>query len=220
MTHKAGESRVCGAVAGVPSTNFVVGALQFNSLTNQLYRDNGSTMSAIGTGDHGNLTGLGDNDHTQYIRVGTEDDVSALTVPSVIGLKQDSGSYADADVMPRALHIGTDPSGGAMHDNGVFDGAGLATSSLRASKLKLTTTTDPSARSTSKNDLFEITLGARAFLPSFSATGVNCIIDILPIVLAEGSWENDYVARFTLDVRDISPNPGTISMSVANWSDV
>jgi len=125
VTHKAGECTVCLVTNETPVTTFTVGGIQYNTDNNALYRDTGSIMNAVAGKDHGALINLlAEDAHTQYIVInksGGVETFTTLTVPSIIGLDTSEADYtADNFVMPQVLHLGTDPSGGAKHDDGTF----------------------------------------------------------------------------------------------------
>lgn len=69
---KAGKAAVCfyGTTAEINAlTGMSVGALAWDSTTNQLKRWNGASWEVLAVKDHGELLGLGDDDHTQYLHL-------------------------------------------------------------------------------------------------------------------------------------------------------
>lgn len=126
-THKEGECTVVLMDDESPTALNLVGALGCNYTDSVLYRDRGAGLGfeAICGLDHESLLNLTDEDcHIQYVKCsGGSPTVTDVTVSAgyvLTGLSTSAVDYSGAEIMPYGLHIGTDVSGGAKHDDNVI----------------------------------------------------------------------------------------------------
>ena len=120
MSHKVGESSVVGVPEETPVSEGVDGALQYDEETGELKRDTSLAMEIITSQDHGDFTGLTDDDHTIYIKAGGDTITGGLSVPSLTGLPTSLTSVAEGDALSRGLHLSDHTDGGADHNAGVI----------------------------------------------------------------------------------------------------
>lgn len=119
VLHRLGECSVIKILDSddTPSSEYVEGGLQYKQPG--LYWDSGSELYPAVIADHGNYTGLDDDDHPQYVKVsGGSLDVNAI-VGSVTGLSTRPEDYSSAypsRVLSVSGHLGTDDDGLSYHE--------------------------------------------------------------------------------------------------------
>jgi len=117
----------------------VDGALQF--VDGVLYRDDGSSMTALIEADHGALTNLDAADaHSIYLPVTGSFIQNEFTLPAIVGLPTTYGTPTDDDALSRGQHLVEDVSGGANHDDDLLGQSDLPTS-IPLTKLNVTSRT-------------------------------------------------------------------------------
>jgi hypothetical protein len=123
VIHTRGECTIIQIVddEDSPLSNYVEGALQYQDGT--VYWDTGSALEVANSLDHGELAGLSDNDHPQYILIAGDTAEGSVAIASVEGLSTDGVDYTATyplRVMSLGGHTDTDVDGLSYHSGNIY----------------------------------------------------------------------------------------------------
>lgn len=119
MMHLVGKGSIVGMSDGTPASLGVDGGLQWDYTNKTLYHDDGASMTAVTTKNHGELDGLGDDDHTQYLLQSGGTITADIEVSSLTGMPTSEGPNDD-QAMSQKRHLDDATAGGARHDDDVI----------------------------------------------------------------------------------------------------
>lgn len=215
MSHIAGECQVVGISDGGVTDSDVPHALEYDPDSKVLYRNTGGSLEPANTVkkdedtfSHGDLQGLGDDDHPQYFLVdGSEELNNAWKISAgyaIVNVDSQENPATNTEVMTQA-HLNDSPSGGMKHPDDIVNLDNVGTLGLGTDKLKIKEATI---------DLLEDVIGG-----SYPASLTKYRVDLaqyaffpvadteeIPIFCYEGDYQDDFVGRFWMFAGDGWPS--------------